>query len=90
MGVLDSNGYKVTIENGVMKVVRGAFLAMKGTLKKNLYFLDGQIVTGSVAVSNNFEDDESDMVKKEELESSFFSSSFPSYPPYMHHWEEEK
>ena len=43
-----------------MEVVRGAFLAMKGTLKKNLYFLDGQTVTGSVAVSNNFEDDESD------------------------------
>ena len=41
LGVLGSNGYKVTIENGVMKVVQGAFLAMKGTLKKNMYFLDG-------------------------------------------------
>ena len=31
LGVLDSSGYKVTMEGGVLKVVRGAFLAMKGT-----------------------------------------------------------
>ena len=30
------------------------------------------------------------MVKKEELMSSFFSSSYPSCPPHGNHWEEDK
>ncbi|KAI9185446.1 hypothetical protein LWI28_007283 [Acer negundo] len=59
-GVLDSNGYKVTMEGGVLKVVRGAFLAMKGTRQRNLYFLDGYIVTGRAAVSSSSDDEASD------------------------------
>ena len=53
LGTLDSKGYKVTIEGGILKVVRGALVAMKGTRKGNLYFLDGSTVTGRVAVSNS-------------------------------------
>ena len=45
VGVLDSKGYRVTVECGVLKVVRGAFVAMKGIRKGNLYFLDGSLVT---------------------------------------------
>ncbi|GFZ19218.1 hypothetical protein Acr_27g0009570 [Actinidia rufa] len=58
LGTLDSKGYKVTMEGGILKVVRGALVAMKGTRKGNLYFLDGSTVTGRVVVSNS--SDESD------------------------------
>ena len=44
------------MENGVLKVVRGAFVAMKGTRKANLYFLDGSTVTGRAAVSSSSEE----------------------------------
>ncbi|KAI9181172.1 hypothetical protein LWI28_012125 [Acer negundo] len=33
------------MEGGVLKVVRDAFLAMKGTRQRNLYFLDGHFET---------------------------------------------
>ncbi|KAI9160968.1 hypothetical protein LWI28_013247 [Acer negundo] len=58
--VLDSSGYKVTMEGGVLKVVRGAFLAMKGTRQRNLYFLDGYTVTGRAAVSSSSDNEASD------------------------------
>ncbi|GMP51093.1 hypothetical protein CsSME_00017460 [Camellia sinensis var. sinensis] len=63
VGVLDSKGYRVTMEGGVLKVVRGALVAMKGTRQGNLYFLDGSTVTGRVAVSTSSEDDASDTSK---------------------------
>ncbi|GMP62704.1 hypothetical protein CsSME_00024701 [Camellia sinensis var. sinensis] len=65
VGVLDSKGYRVTMEGGVLKVVRGALVAMKGTRQGNLYFLDGSTVTGRVAVStsSSSEDDASDTSK---------------------------
>ncbi|KAI9199191.1 hypothetical protein LWI28_029090 [Acer negundo] len=47
------------MEGGVLKVVRGALLAMKGTRQRNLYFLDGYIVTGRATVSSNFDDEAS-------------------------------
>ncbi|GMP98311.1 hypothetical protein CsSME_00046255 [Camellia sinensis var. sinensis] len=61
--VLDSKGYRVTMEGGVLKVVRGTFVAMKGTRQGNLYFLDSSTVTGRVAVSTSSEDDVSDTSK---------------------------
>ncbi|KAI9156618.1 hypothetical protein LWI28_009615 [Acer negundo] len=48
------------MESGVLKVVRGAFLVMKGTLQRNLYFLDGYTVIGRAAVSSGSDDEASD------------------------------
>ncbi|KAI9176928.1 hypothetical protein LWI28_008828 [Acer negundo] len=48
------------MEGGVLKVVRGAFLAMKGTRQRNLYFLDGYTVIGRVAVSSSSDNKASD------------------------------
>ncbi|KAI9161443.1 hypothetical protein LWI28_017553 [Acer negundo] len=48
------------MEGGVLKVVRGAFLAMKGTRQRNLYFLDGYTVTGRAAISSSSDDEASD------------------------------
>ncbi|KAI9162078.1 hypothetical protein LWI28_023589 [Acer negundo] len=48
------------MEGGVLKVVRGAFLAMKVTRQRNLYFLDGYTVTRRAAVSSSSDDEASD------------------------------
>ena len=53
LGTLDSKGYKVTIESSILNVIRGALVNMKGTRKRNLYFLDGSTIIGRVVVSNS-------------------------------------
>ena len=40
------------MEGGILKVVRGALVAMKGIRKGNIFFLDGSIIIGRVIVSN--------------------------------------
>lgn len=41
------------MENEVLNVIRGAFVAMKGTQKANRYFLDGSTVTGRASISRS-------------------------------------
>ena len=45
LGTLDSKGCKCIVAGGVMKVVRGAMVIMKGELNKNLYRLARSTVT---------------------------------------------
>ena len=40
------------MEGGLLKFVRGALVAMKGTRTGNLYFLDGSTITRRVIVPN--------------------------------------
>ena len=50
VGTLESKGLKVTAENGVMKVISGALVLMKGIRKKNnLYYYQGNAVIGRTA-----------------------------------------
>lgn len=56
LGTFDAKGYSIIIKGGVLKVVRGALITMKGTRKGNLYFLDGSTVTGRAAVSKSSDD----------------------------------
>ncbi|GFZ02006.1 hypothetical protein Acr_15g0006150 [Actinidia rufa] len=49
----DSKGYKIILEGGVLKVVRGALVVLKDTHRGNLYFLDRSTVIGRVALSNS-------------------------------------
>lgn len=60
LGALESNGYKITMEGGVLKVVRGAFLAMRGIRERNLYFLEAHTVLGRASISTSIEDNSSD------------------------------
>ncbi|GFS31987.1 SNF7 family protein [Actinidia rufa] len=60
LGDFDSEGYKIILEGGVLKVVSGALIVLKGTCKGNLYYLDGRTITRRVAVSNNTNNNESD------------------------------
>jgi hypothetical protein len=50
LGTLDSNGFSYKSEGGVMKVVKGAMIAMKGEKNsKNIYKLLGSTVVGEAA-----------------------------------------
>ena len=49
LGALDSKDFKITMKGGVLKVVYGALILMKGVQRGNLYFLQGSTVVGGVA-----------------------------------------
>lgn len=50
LGVLEENGCKIILENGVLKVVCGSLVVMKGVCHRNLYPLICETVTGDLAV----------------------------------------
>ena len=50
LGPLESKGLVVIIQDGVLNVISSALLVMKGTRKNNLYYYNGSIVTGVVAM----------------------------------------
>ncbi|KAH0652209.1 hypothetical protein KY289_029887 [Solanum tuberosum] len=58
LGTLESLGCKYSAEGGVLKVSKGALVLMKGIRRGTLYYLQGSIVTGSVAVSTSLSDDD--------------------------------
>ena len=62
LGALESKGYTVSIRDGVMRVVSGALVVMKGTRKNNLYYYNGSTVTESAAVVSE-KDVDSDMIR---------------------------
>lgn len=51
LGTLDTNGCKCIAEGGVMKVVKGALVLMKGAKVGSLYSLQGSTMVGSANVS---------------------------------------
>ncbi|KAG8472988.1 hypothetical protein CXB51_034943 [Gossypium anomalum] len=52
LSILDSKGYKYTVESGVLKVFKGSLVVMKGQKKTaKLYVLQGSTVTGDAAVA---------------------------------------
>ena len=50
LGALESKGFVWIIRDGVLDVISGALLVMKGTRKNNLYYYNGNIVIGVVAM----------------------------------------
>ena len=49
IGVLKVLGLKVSIRDGVLKMVKGSMIVLKGVQHNNLYYLKGNTVTGQVA-----------------------------------------
>ena len=49
LGALESNGFKVSMEAGILKVTYGVVVVMKGLRRNNLYFLQGKTVVGRAA-----------------------------------------
>ncbi|KAG8479437.1 hypothetical protein CXB51_029202 [Gossypium anomalum] len=49
LGALESKGLTITLRDGLLKVVTGQLMVMKGTRGNNLYFLNGSTVIGSTS-----------------------------------------
>ncbi|XP_019057165.1 PREDICTED: uncharacterized protein LOC109116374, partial [Tarenaya hassleriana] len=62
LGTLESKGYTVTIRDGILKVVSGALVVLKGVRKNNLYYFKGSTVIGTVAVTAG-EDKDSEVTR---------------------------
>ena len=53
VGFLESKGFKITMENGILKVSYGAFVALRATHKRNMYFLDGITIVGGATTTSD-------------------------------------
>ncbi|KAK3033756.1 hypothetical protein RJ639_034198 [Escallonia herrerae] len=51
LGTLDSNGCSYRAAGGVMRIMKGALIVMKGLKQNSLYLLQGSIVTGAATVA---------------------------------------
>ena len=57
LGALESIGLVLIIRDGVLKVISGALLVMKGTRRNNLYYYNGSTVTRVVAIVSGSDKD---------------------------------
>jgi len=57
VGVLEALGLMVSIRDGVLKMIKGSMVVMKGVRWNNLYYLKGGTVTGQVETSISSDDD---------------------------------
>ncbi|KAK3034397.1 hypothetical protein RJ639_033668 [Escallonia herrerae] len=53
LGMLDSNGCSYWAAGGVMKIMNGALVVMKGLKQNSLYLLHGSTVTGAAAAASS-------------------------------------
>ena len=51
LGVLDYLGYSFSSKDGIMKIIKGALMVMKGQKVSTLYRLIGNTIVGRVAVT---------------------------------------
>ena len=57
LGMLDSNRESYKSENGILRVMKGSMVVLKGILKQGLYVLQAETISGSIAVSSIKNDD---------------------------------
>ena len=50
LGTLESKGFTIIMHNGILKVVSGALVMMKGIRRNNLYLYQGSTSVGTIAV----------------------------------------
>ncbi|KAK3038286.1 hypothetical protein RJ639_029874 [Escallonia herrerae] len=62
LGMLDSNGCSYRATGGVMRIMKGALVVMKGLKQNSLYLLQGSTVIGAAAVASS-SDIDSDTTK---------------------------
>ena len=53
LGVLESKGYKITMENVIMKLISGALVVMKANRQNNLYHLQRTTIVGAAATMSH-------------------------------------
>ena len=56
VGTLEALGLVIFIRDGVLKIIKGSMVVMKGVRRNNLYNLKGSTVTGQVETSNSSDD----------------------------------
>ena len=49
LGILESKGFTIIMQNGILKVVSGALVVMKGIRRNNLYLYQGSTIVGTTA-----------------------------------------
>ena len=49
LGTLESKGFTIIMQNGILKVVSGALVMMKGIRRNNLYLYQGSTAVGTAA-----------------------------------------
>ena len=49
LGTLESKGFTIILQNGILKVVLGALVVMKGIRRNNLYLYQGSTAVGTTA-----------------------------------------
>jgi len=54
---VESKGFKVMLENGIIKVMNGSMIVMKGIRNRNLCYLKGSTVTGVLTIVVNSNED---------------------------------
>ena len=53
---LEALGLVISIRDGVLKMIKGSIVVMKGVHRNNLYYLKGSTVTSQVETSNSSDD----------------------------------
>ncbi|KAK3002024.1 hypothetical protein RJ639_021170 [Escallonia herrerae] len=53
LGTLDSNGCSYRAAGGVMRIMKGALVVMKGLKQNSLYLLQGSTITGAAAIASS-------------------------------------
>ena len=56
VGALEAQGLKRTLGEGVLKMVHGSMIVLKGIRRNNPYYLKGRIVTKNLAASEQLND----------------------------------
>ena len=51
VGALKALGLMISIRDGVLKIIKGSMVIMKGVRRNNLYYLKGSTVTGQMEIS---------------------------------------
>jgi len=57
IGILKALGLEISIRDGVLKMIKGSMVILKGVQRNNMYYLKGSMVTGQVATSMNSDND---------------------------------
>ena len=55
LGTLESKGFTIILQNGILKVVSGALVVMKGIRRNNLYLYQGSTAVGTAAAVSEAE-----------------------------------
>ena len=56
VGALEALGLVISVRDGVLKMIKGLMVMMKGVRWDNLYYLKGSTVTGQVETSSSSDD----------------------------------